>query len=105
MNQLATLTPSNLTAPNQFVTAANGGTFAYRRFGNTDGPTLPLVCFQHYRGNLDNWDPALVDAIARAARGHPVRQRGRRRINRRSTPHGHPDGLRRARVPRSPRPE
>jgi pimeloyl-ACP methyl ester carboxylesterase len=64
VNQLATLSPSNLTAPNQFVTTTNGVTFAFRRFGNTDGATLPLVCFQHYRGNLDNWDPALVDAIA-----------------------------------------
>ena len=65
MTQLAPLKPSNLTAPNQFVTAANGVTFAYRRFGNTDAGNLPLVCFQHFRGNLDNWDPALVDAIAR----------------------------------------
>ena len=65
MTQLAPLKPSNLTARNQFVTAANDVTFAYRRFGNTDAANLPLVCFQHYRGNLDNWDPALVDAIAR----------------------------------------
>ena len=65
MTQLAPLKPSNLTAPNQFVTAVNDMTFAYRRFGNVDVANLPLVCFQHYRGNLDNWDPALVDAIAR----------------------------------------
>src|SRR5262249_2574924 len=24
----------------------------------------PLVLLQHFRGNLDNWDPALVDALA-----------------------------------------
>ena len=32
-----------------------------------DGPqiqTPPLLCLQHFRGNLDNWDPALVDRIA-----------------------------------------
>jgi pimeloyl-ACP methyl ester carboxylesterase len=55
---------SQLTAPNRSIEAANGVTYAYRRFGNTDTAALPLVFFQHYRGNLDNWDPALIDAIA-----------------------------------------
>lgn len=64
MSQLTAPSQSNLTAPNESIGAANGVTFAYRRFGNTDTAALPLVCFQHYRGNLDNWDPALVDAIA-----------------------------------------
>jgi pimeloyl-ACP methyl ester carboxylesterase len=35
---------------------------AYRRFGAL-GAT-PLVMLQHFRGNLDNWDPALTDALA-----------------------------------------
>jgi pimeloyl-ACP methyl ester carboxylesterase len=65
MSSTNILAPSNLSAPNLRIEAANGVTFAYRRFGKADGDTLPLVCFQHYRGNLDNWDPALVDAIAR----------------------------------------
>src|SRR5690349_21544287 len=40
-----------------------GGAFlAYRRLGAA-GAT-PLVMLQHFRGNLDNWDPALVDALA-----------------------------------------
>jgi pimeloyl-ACP methyl ester carboxylesterase len=43
------------------VTAA-GVDFAHRRFGRLG--ELPLVMLQHYRGNLDNWDPALVDALA-----------------------------------------
>jgi pimeloyl-ACP methyl ester carboxylesterase len=64
MSQLTATRQSNLTAPNESIKAANGVTFAYRRFGNTDTAALPLVCFQHYRGNLDNWDPALVDTIA-----------------------------------------
>jgi pimeloyl-ACP methyl ester carboxylesterase len=64
MSQLTATRQSNLTASNESIEAANGVTFAYRRFGNTDTAALPLVCFQHYRGNLDNWDPALVDAIA-----------------------------------------
>ena len=25
---------------------------------------LPLVLLQHFRRNLDNWDPALIDALA-----------------------------------------
>ena len=25
---------------------------------------MPLVLFQHFRGNLDYWDPPLIDALA-----------------------------------------
>jgi hypothetical protein len=57
-------TTTMLVAPNRSIEAANGVTFAYRLFGNADGAALPLVFFQHFRGNIDNWDPALVDAIA-----------------------------------------
>jgi pimeloyl-ACP methyl ester carboxylesterase len=35
---------------------------AYRRFGRPTEP--PLVLLQHFRGNLDNWDPSLTDALA-----------------------------------------
>lgn len=64
MTNTATATgPTAVTAPNSAVTAANGTTYAYRRFGSsTDG--VPLVFLMHFRGNLDNWDPALVDPIA-----------------------------------------
>ncbi len=48
-------------ALNRFVTAANGVEYAYRETG--DG-SVPLVLLMHFRGNLDNWDPALVDALA-----------------------------------------
>jgi pimeloyl-ACP methyl ester carboxylesterase len=41
---------------------AAGVEFAYRRFGSP--AELPLVMLQHFRGNLDNWDPALTDALA-----------------------------------------
>jgi pimeloyl-ACP methyl ester carboxylesterase len=57
-------TVGQLTAPNLSITAANGVTYAYRRFGHADPGTLPLLFLQHFRGNLDNWDPALVDALA-----------------------------------------
>jgi pimeloyl-ACP methyl ester carboxylesterase len=48
-------------AETRFVEAA-GVQFAYRRFGRA--AALPLVMLQHFRGNLDNWDPALTDALA-----------------------------------------
>jgi pimeloyl-ACP methyl ester carboxylesterase len=47
--------------PNRVVRAANGIDYAYRDLG--EGST-PLVLLQHFRGNLDNWDPALIDALA-----------------------------------------
>ncbi|OLT16479.1 alpha/beta hydrolase [Pseudonocardia sp. CNS-139] len=52
------------TAPTRTVTAANGVTYAYRRFGNTVRGVPPVLFLQHFRGNLDNWDPALVDPVA-----------------------------------------
>ena len=51
--------------PNQMVSAANGVDYAYREVG--EGP-VPLVLLQHFRGNLDNWDPALIDALAETRR-------------------------------------
>jgi pimeloyl-ACP methyl ester carboxylesterase len=48
-------------APNRRVAAANGIDYAYRDVG--DG-AIPLVMLQHFRGNLDDWDPALIDALA-----------------------------------------
>ncbi|MFC5911250.1 alpha/beta fold hydrolase [Streptacidiphilus monticola] len=55
---------SQITAPNLHVEAADGVTYRYRRFGIANESDLPLVCLVHYRANLDNWDPALVDALA-----------------------------------------
>jgi pimeloyl-ACP methyl ester carboxylesterase len=52
-------------APNQMVSAANGIDYAYRQVG--DG-AVPLVLLQHFRGSLDNWDPALIDALASTRR-------------------------------------
>jgi pimeloyl-ACP methyl ester carboxylesterase len=53
--------------PNERVSAANGIDYAYRDTGR-DQDTAPLVLLQHFRGNLDNWDPALIDALATARR-------------------------------------
>jgi pimeloyl-ACP methyl ester carboxylesterase len=49
------------TAETELV-EVSGVQFAYRRFGRRAG--RPLVMLQHFRGNLDNWDPALTDALA-----------------------------------------
>jgi pimeloyl-ACP methyl ester carboxylesterase len=56
----AALMAAYSTAPNSIVSAANGIDYAYREVGDGE----PLVLLQHFRGNLDNWDPALVDALA-----------------------------------------
>jgi pimeloyl-ACP methyl ester carboxylesterase len=56
---------SYASLPNDHVQAANGVSYAYRQFG---GQTRALVCLQHFRGNLDNWDPALMDGIAGSQR-------------------------------------
>src|SRR5260221_2925113 len=53
-----------LKAPNQSVDAGNGVTYAYRRFGAASAGVLPLVMLQHFRGNLDDWDPLLLGALA-----------------------------------------
>jgi pimeloyl-ACP methyl ester carboxylesterase len=49
------------TAPTQFL-EADGIRFAYRRFGNPVG--APTVLLQHFMGNLENYDPAITDALA-----------------------------------------
>ena len=48
-------------APIRRGTAENAIEYAYRDLGEGD---VPLILFQHFRGNLDNWDPALVDTLA-----------------------------------------
>jgi pimeloyl-ACP methyl ester carboxylesterase len=53
-------------AETQMLSAANGVDYAYRVVGGSDAP--PLVALQHFRGNLDNWDPALIDALAAGRR-------------------------------------
>jgi pimeloyl-ACP methyl ester carboxylesterase len=53
--------------PNKLVKAANGVDFAYRDTG-PEASGVPLVLFQHFRGNLDSWDPALIDALAQNRR-------------------------------------
>jgi pimeloyl-ACP methyl ester carboxylesterase len=51
--------------PNLVIGAQNGVDFAYRDTGEGN---MPLVLLQHFRGNLDSWDPALIDELAAARR-------------------------------------
>ena len=53
---------SYIDAPAQSV-SAGGVTFAYRELGPKGG--VPVVFFVHLAATLDNWDPAIVDPIAR----------------------------------------
>jgi pimeloyl-ACP methyl ester carboxylesterase len=55
------MTNTHVTAPTQFV-EANGIRFGYRRFGRDSG--IPLLFMQHFRGGMDNWDPAITDGFA-----------------------------------------
>lgn len=50
-------------APGRTVTA-QGVTYAYRELGPKGG--IPVVFFVHLAGNLDNWDPRIIDAVARS---------------------------------------
>jgi pimeloyl-ACP methyl ester carboxylesterase len=47
------------------VNAENAIEYAYRDLGEGE---VPLILLQHFRGNLDNWDPALIDELASARR-------------------------------------
>jgi pimeloyl-ACP methyl ester carboxylesterase len=55
------MTETYSVMPNKVVNAPNGIDYAYREVGEG---AMPLVLLQHFRGNLDNWDPALIDALA-----------------------------------------
>ena len=49
------------TAPTHYV-EGHGIRFAYRRLGPAIG--TPLILLQHFSGNIDAWDPAVVNALA-----------------------------------------
>jgi pimeloyl-ACP methyl ester carboxylesterase len=60
------MTPSTYSSlPNLHVRAENGIDYVFR---DTGGGAAPLVLLQRFRGNLDNWDPALIDALASTRR-------------------------------------
>src|SRR5215203_388247 len=49
-------------APNRTITVGDT-TFAYRELGPKGG--IPVVFFVHLAATLDNWDPRIVDPIAK----------------------------------------
>lgn len=51
-----------ISAPTQYV-EVDGISFAFRRFGKPGG--TPVVGFQHFTGTLDNWDPVIMDGLAK----------------------------------------
>lgn len=60
METIVKLTAS--TVATQYIDV-KGTPFAYRRFGNNAG--LPLVHLQHFTGTMENWDPKVLDLLAR----------------------------------------
>jgi len=56
------LVTSYAKAPARTITAG-GVTYAYRELGPKGG--IPVIFFVHLAANLDNWDPRVVDPIAR----------------------------------------
>ena len=54
---------SYATTSNQVIHADNGIAYAYA-YREIGAGATPLVLLQHFRGNLENWDPQLVDALA-----------------------------------------
>jgi pimeloyl-ACP methyl ester carboxylesterase len=60
---VSTVQDGQLTAENLSLKVGDVS-FVYRRFGNEETASPALVMLQHFRGNLDNWDPALVDRLA-----------------------------------------
>src|SRR4051812_15023700 len=68
-------TDSQLTADNLSLEVGEIS-FSYRRFGEAQTDAVPLVMLQHFRGNLDSWDPALVDRLAQDREVILVNNRG-----------------------------
>jgi len=60
-------------APARTVTVG-GTTYAYRELGPKGG--IPVVFFVHLAANLDNWDPRIVDPIAKTRHVIAFDQRG-----------------------------
>jgi pimeloyl-ACP methyl ester carboxylesterase len=64
---------SYATAPARTITTG-GTTYAYRELGPKGG--IPVVFFVHLAATLDNWDPRIVDAIAKNRHVITFDQRG-----------------------------
>lgn len=67
------LITSYAQAPARTVTTP-GATYAYRELGPKGG--IPVVFFVHLAATLDNWDPRIVDAVAKHRHVIAFDQRG-----------------------------
>ena len=59
---MATQNLTYATVQTQFITAANGIKYAYRRLGPQKD--VPIIYFNHLTANLDNCDPRVMDGMA-----------------------------------------
>ncbi len=50
------------TVPTNFV-EANGVRYAHRRLGKAG--TIPLLFLEYFNSNMDGWDPAVTNSLAR----------------------------------------
>lgn len=57
---------SYINVPTKTLTTPTNKTFAYREVGSDSG--IPVIGLIHLSGNLDNWDPAVIDGIAKEHR-------------------------------------
>ncbi len=62
MSSISDIITSYAKAPSRTVTAG-GSTYAYRELGPKGG--IPVVFFVHLAATLDNWDPRIIDPIAK----------------------------------------
>jgi len=49
-------------APTRYI-EGDGIRYAYRSLGKQSG--IPIVCLQHFTGTLDNWDPIIINGLAK----------------------------------------
>lgn len=62
MSKISETITSYAKAPSRTVNA-DGATYAYRELGPKGG--IPVVFFAHLAATLDNWDPRIIDPIAK----------------------------------------
>src|SRR4029077_9841381 len=48
--------------PTEYI-EVEGIRYAYRLLGKQSG--TPIVCLQHFTGTLDNWDPIIINGLAK----------------------------------------
>ena len=62
-NLIAATPPASARTVATTYVNINGVRFAYRRYGKKNG--LPLVFTNYLTGTMDNWDPVVIDGLAR----------------------------------------